>query len=272
MNLGTAIRDKQQGECRLPRGRTANQRRRLRNVETIDRLGRTAIRSALAAGIALSLSAGFAIAADNATEDQILKALTPKRLTRSLSAARRPIRPRPRKSRSSSTRSKTGPPVRCRAGEREQIAEIAKEKPSIDLEITFDYNSATISQKAMPAVAALGKALTNPDLKGTTFVLAGHTDAKGGDGYNQELSERRADSLKKYLMEKYGIAAADLVTVGYGKTKLKNRGRRRRTKTAACRSSTWRAARSRATEPRPKRCSHRISVHVSVLRRIARRR
>jgi outer membrane protein OmpA-like peptidoglycan-associated protein len=71
-------------------------------------------------------------------------------------------------------------------------------------------------------VEALGKALTNPDLKGTTFVLAGHTDAKGGDTYNQELSERRADSLKKYLMEKYGLAAADLVTVGYGKTKLKN--------------------------------------------------
>ena len=42
--------------------------------------------------------------------------------------------------------------------------------------------------------------------------------------YNQDLSERRADSLKKYLMEKYGIAAADLVTVGYGKTKLKNAG------------------------------------------------
>ena len=71
-------------------------------------------------------------------------------------------------------------------------------------------------------MTALGKALTNPELKGTTFVLAGHTDAKGGDSYNQDLSERRADSLKKYLMEKYGIAAADLVTVGYGKTKLKN--------------------------------------------------
>ncbi|WP_163484914.1 OmpA family protein, partial [Escherichia coli] len=43
-----------------------------------------------------------------------------------------------------------------------------------------------------------------------------------GEAYNQDLSERRADSLKKYLMEKYGLAAADLVTVGYGKTKLKN--------------------------------------------------
>ena len=69
---------------------------------------------------------------------------------------------------------------------------------------------------------ALGRALTNPDLKGSTFVVAGHTDAVGGDAYNQDLSERRADSIKHYLMDNYHIAASDLVTVGYGKSKLKD--------------------------------------------------
>src|SRR4029077_1602167 len=108
--------------------------------------------------------------------------------------------------------------------EREEIASIAKDKPNIDLEITFDYNSADISAKSMPSVQALGRALTSPDLKGSTFVVAGHTDAAGGDVYNQELSERRADSIKGYLIEKYGIADADLVTVGYGKSKLKDPG------------------------------------------------
>ncbi len=73
-----------------------------------------------------------------------------------------------------------------------------------------------------PAVQALGRALTNPDLKGSTFVVAGHTDAAGGEGYNQDLSERRADSIKRYLVDKYGIAGTDLVTVGYGKSKLKD--------------------------------------------------
>jgi outer membrane protein OmpA-like peptidoglycan-associated protein len=183
--------------------------------------GRTAIRAAFAAGMALSLSAGPAAAGDNATEDQILKALTPKRLTRSLTAT-------PVDASKAAEEAKFVSQIRNRktrslsSGEKEQIATAATEKPSIDLEITFDYNSANLSQKAKPAVEALGKALINPDLKGTTFVLAGHTDAKGGDSYNQDLSERRADSLKKYLIEKYGIAAADLVTVGYGKTKLKN--------------------------------------------------
>ena len=108
------------------------------------------------------------------------------------------------------------------SGERSQIAEIAKDKPNIDLEITFDYNSATISAKAQPAVQALGKALSNPDLKGATFIVAGHTDAAGGETYNQELSERRADSVKRYLVDKFGMARADLVTVGYGESRLKD--------------------------------------------------
>ena len=51
------------------------------------------------------------------------------------------------------------------------------------------------------AVQALGKALTNPDLKGSTFIVAGHTDAAGTEGYNQDLSERRADSIKRYLVD-----------------------------------------------------------------------
>ena len=53
-------------------------------------------------------------------------------------------------------------------------------------------------------------------------MVAGHTDAAGGEDYNQNLSERRAESIKKYLVDKYGINGTDLVTVGYGKSKLKD--------------------------------------------------
>ena len=106
------------------------------------------------------------------------------------------------------------------AAEREEIAAIAKDRPNIDLEINFDYNSANISAKALPSVDALGKALSNPDLQGSTFVVAGHTDAVGSEPYNQDLSERRADAIKRYLVDKFGIAGTELVTVGYGKSKL----------------------------------------------------
>src|SRR5206468_2025495 len=102
------------------------------------------------------------------------------------------------------------------------IAAIVKDKPKIDLEINFDYNSADISTKSLPSVQALGRALTNNDLKGSTFIVAGHTDAAGGEAYNQDLSERRADSIKRYLTDKFGIAGTELVTVGYGKAKLKD--------------------------------------------------
>jgi outer membrane protein OmpA-like peptidoglycan-associated protein len=173
---------------------------------------------------ALSMTAGLAIAGDTSVSaDQILNALQPKPLTRGLIIGQKPeamVDPavkarevhfvdtlRNRKTRSLSL------------GEREEIAEIASTKPKIDLNIQFDYNSAEISQGSMSSVQELGKALSNPGLKGSTFVVAGHTDAVGGEAFNQGLSERRADTIKRYLTEKFGIAGSDLVTVGYGKTK-----------------------------------------------------
>ena len=107
--------------------------------------------------------------------------------------------------------------------ERQQLATIAKDKPSIDIEIEFAYNSAQIGPAAAPGVAALGKALSSPQLTSSTFVIAGHTDGKGGDSYNQDLSERRADAVKRYLVERYKLPAANLLAVGYGKTMLKNK-------------------------------------------------
>ena len=184
----------------------------------------TAILSIVTIGAALSLGVVKAVAADDVTEGQILKALTPAKpaLTRGLSVGP-PADPAATAAEGRFVQTIRGRPTRSLSvTEREEIATIAKDKPNIDLEINFDYNSADISAKSLPSVQALGKALTNPDLKGSTFIVAGHTDAAGGETYNQDLSERRADAIKRYLTDKYGIAAADLVTVGYGKTKLKD--------------------------------------------------
>ena len=156
-----------------------------------------------------------------------------------------------------SRRSAAGRRVRSRLSEREEIATLAKDKPNIDLEITFDYNSAEISAKSLPSVQALGKALTSSDLKGSTFVVAGHTDAAGNEAYNQDLSERRADAIKRYLTDKFGIAGADLVTVGYGESKLKTPASRWRKPTAACRSSTW--------PTRPRRPSNRPVIPKQIV-------
>lgn len=106
--------------------------------------------------------------------------------------------------------------------ERTELAEIAKTKPSIDLEINFDYNSDVVRPKARPPLQALGRALSNEQMKGTVFFVNGHTDAVGGVDFNQDLSERRAEAVKRILIEEFRLPADTLVAVGYGKTQLKN--------------------------------------------------
>ena len=173
-------------------------------------------------GAVLSMTAGVAFAGDTVSADKILKALKPTSMTRGLSVGPQVDTAAQAKEanfvqtlRNRKTRSLS-------AGERTEIAELAATKPKIDLEIRFDYNSAEVSKSSVSAVDELGKALSDPALKGSTFVVAGHTDAVGGESYNQDLSERRADTIKKILTEEFGINGSDLVTVGYGKTKPKD--------------------------------------------------
>ena len=190
----------------------------------------TSVLSIATLGAALSLGMGTALAQEkpkdkNVSEGEILRALVPEKkpLTRGLS-----VGPQPVDTAASAAESQFVQKIRGRAtrsltmSEREEIAAIVKDKPKIDLEINFDYNSSEISTRSLESVQALGRALSSNELKGSTFVVAGHTDAAGGEGYNQDLSERRADAIKRYLVDKYGINGTDLVTVGYGKSKLKD--------------------------------------------------
>ena len=162
---------------------------------------------------------GPASAADPLTAEQIVKALTPI-TTRSLTLTPADNPGAAAKKLLDSVRNR--PAHSLTSGERDQIAAAAAAKPSIDIEISFDYRSAKISRSAASAVNTLGKALSNPDLKGTTFVLAGHTDGKGSLPYNQELSDKRVDTVKQYLVSHFKLSPTSLVAVGYGKTKLKN--------------------------------------------------
>lgn len=172
----------------------------------------------LAVGLALP---GVALAAEERSADDIIKALKPQRITRGLTTS--PADAARNAQETQFVNSLRNRPTRSLTfTEREQITSIAKKRPSIDLEVNFEYNSDNIGSKAAPQVTALGDALASPDLKGSTFILAGHTDAKGSETYNQGLSERRAEAVKRFLAEKYGIEASNLVTVGYGKTQLKN--------------------------------------------------
>ncbi len=88
---------------------------------------------------------------------------------------------------------------------------------NLPADVLFDFDKADIRPDAAKSLAMLATIIrANP--KGQTR-LEGHTDAVGNAQYNQALSERRAQSVKNWLVSKEGLDATRLVTKGWGKTK-----------------------------------------------------
>jgi len=109
--------------------------------------------------------------------------------------------------------------------ERDQVAKLVDESkaPNVDVQILFAFDSAEILPKALPSLNELGKALTDPKLKGASFLIAGHTDAKGSADYNLALSQRRAASVADFLIKTYHVDKGQLSVIGFGEEQLKNK-------------------------------------------------
>ena len=83
--------------------------------------------------------------------------------------------------------------------------------------VNFDFNKATLRPESYPILDnAAAILLANPEVN---VEVAGYTDQIGSDKYNDGLSLKRADSVKKYLIAK-GVSASSLTTVGKGKRDL----------------------------------------------------
>ena len=117
---------------------------------------------------------------------------------------------------------KTSRGIAITSEERERLAEATKTMPAYDMDIPFDLNSAEITDRARPNIQALGKALQDNQLKGASFLLAGHTDVSGTLPYNQTLSERRAAAVREVLIKEFHLTNEQLIAVGYGPQHLKN--------------------------------------------------
>jgi OOP family OmpA-OmpF porin len=88
---------------------------------------------------------------------------------------------------------------------------------TIALNVEFDTDKAVVKDKyrnEIKKVADFMKA--NPN---TTAVIEGHTDNVDTAEYNQKLSDARANSVRQYLINNFGIKASRLTAVGYGLTK-----------------------------------------------------
>jgi len=91
------------------------------------------------------------------------------------------------------------------------------EKVSIAPNVFFAFNSAQILPKHHEDLNMLGEVLTrHPDYR---FQVEGHTDNIGPEPYNQELSEKRAVSVKAYLVKHFSIAPERLLTAGFGESR-----------------------------------------------------
>src|SRR6267143_966147 len=81
-------------------------------------------------------------------------------------------------------------------------------------DVLFDTGSYTLKPGAREKLAKIsGIVLAHP---GLSLQIEGHTDSVGGDDFNQQLSERRADSVRDFLAEQ-GVAAGSVTAIGFGK-------------------------------------------------------
>ncbi len=101
------------------------------------------------------------------------------------------------------------------------VPEAAPRPPAgrtVALTVLFELNSDKLTAGAMQQLDELAAVIkaANPSER---FAIEGHTDARGGDELNQELSERRAAAAIDYLALRHGIARDRLEARGYGRSR-----------------------------------------------------
>ena len=88
--------------------------------------------------------------------------------------------------------------------------------PKVALPIQFKHNSDEPTDQGQKILGELGQALTSKTLRGSSFVICGHTDSDGLEKYNLELSRKRAERVKKYLAKEHKISQKNLKVEGIG--------------------------------------------------------
>jgi OmpA-OmpF porin, OOP family len=121
------------------------------------------------------------------------------------------------------TRSILGPSRGIAIEGGEQAAEAL---PSIDLHVPFEYDQSAITMSdAQIVIDSLAKALKDERLAKMRFQIVGHTDARGTDAHNDELSARRAQAVLKRLVDFHKVDAGRLQATGRGRRELKDPSR-----------------------------------------------
>lgn len=81
--------------------------------------------------------------------------------------------------------------------------------------VLFEYNSDKLTAESMATLDNIAPLLTSKNIKNPHWLVEGHTDNVGSQNYNLPLSEKRANSVKNYLVSK-GVSSSILKAVGFG--------------------------------------------------------
>lgn len=87
---------------------------------------------------------------------------------------------------------------------------------TFESDVLFPLNSSYLTDRAKQELDNLAKVLAQEPVN--RLIVRGHTDATGTEDYNQWLSERRAESVKNYLVAK-GLNKENISTEGHGQSK-----------------------------------------------------
>ena len=90
-----------------------------------------------------------------------------------------------------------------------------KQAITIQAEALFDFDKSVLKPAGKKSIDDAIAKMQQIDVQ--MVIATGHTDSVGTDAYNQKLSERRANSVKEYMVSK-GVAAAKITTLGKGET------------------------------------------------------
>src|SRR5262245_49505983 len=111
-----------------------------------------------------------------------------------------------------------GPGV-SRPSEKPPVAPPSVVPASVALNVLFEFNSDKILRGYYGDLDKLGKVLTAPQYNAYRIQIEGYTDSIGADRTNLRLSQRRAESVKQYLMQNFSIPSNRLVAIGFGKSR-----------------------------------------------------
>ena len=88
------------------------------------------------------------------------------------------------------------------------------ETEQVNVQISFDFDSAALRADQKPKLAALCKVIESIDIQ--LFRIVGHTDSSGSASYNDKLSKLRAEEVKRHMVDDCGIDPVRLEAIGVG--------------------------------------------------------